>query len=221
MSQKLISLASMVNVANLEVCKTCSVRSAGKVSLFRDFVLAVFLLVASSLLTAMPVAYSEDAYALEVNGTSLTIDDDEDVLRLSSYTYEFWMKDLEGPTGSWRNIFCKGPGDTAAGRGPLLALRPNEPGLHFSHSTGAGQETANTLEGIPVNDWTHIALVLTALDGDQIIYQDGVEVVAENVSSLTDTTQTAVLRMGLGANVVWTIFASGTMHAPRKKSRPT
>ena len=192
----------MVNVVNLEVCKTYSIRSAGKVSLFRDFVLAVFLLVASSLLTAMPVAYGEDAYALEVNGASLTIDDDEDVLRLSSYTYEFWMKDLQGPTGSWRNVFCKGPGDTAAGRGPLLALRPNEPGLHFSHSTGSGQETANTLEGIPVNGWTHIALVLTALDGDQIIYQDGVEVVSESVSSLTDTTQTAVLRIGLGANVV-------------------
>ena len=111
MSKKLISLASMVNVSNLERCKTYSIRPAGKVSLLRYFVLAVFLLAASFLLTAMPVAYGEDAYALEVNGASLTIDDDEDVLRLSSYTYEFWMKDLQGPTGSWRNIFCKGPGD--------------------------------------------------------------------------------------------------------------
>ncbi|MHC4533120.1 MAG: LamG domain-containing protein [Planctomycetota bacterium] len=202
MSKKLVYSASKVNVLNLNVCKTYSIGSAGKVSFFRDFMLAVFLLVASSLLTAMPVAYGEGAYALETNGASLTIDDDEDILRLSSYTYEFWMKDLEGPTGSWRNIFCKGPGDTNAGRGPLLALRPNEPGLHFSHSTGSGQETANTLEGIPENEWTHIALVLTALDGQQIIYQDGVEVVAESVSTLTDTTQTSVLRMGLGANVV-------------------
>jgi len=202
MSKKLIYLASMVNVLNLEVCKTYSIRSAGKVSLFRNFVLAVFLSVACSLLTAMPVAYGEEGYALEVNGGAVTIDDDEDALRLSSYTYEFWMKDLEGPTGSWRNIFCKGPGDTAAGRGPLLALHPDDPGLHFSHSTGSDQETANTLEGIPVNEWTHIALVLTALDGEQIIYQDGVQVVAESVSNLTDATQSSVLRMGLGANVV-------------------
>jgi hypothetical protein len=176
--------------------------SARKVSLFRDFILAVLLLVASSVLTVMPAAYGEDAYALEVNGSSLTIDDDEDVLRLGTYTYEFWMKDLQGPTGSWRNIFCKGPGDTNAGRGPLLALRPDDPGLHFSHSTGSGQETANITEGIAVNVWTHVALVLTALDGEQTIYIDGVEAVTEDVSSLTDTTQTAVLRMGLGANVV-------------------
>ncbi|UCG47484.1 MAG: LamG domain-containing protein, partial [Phycisphaerales bacterium] len=202
MSNRLISLASIVDVSNLEVRKTYCIYSAGKASLFRDFVLAVFLLIASSLLTAMPAAYGEDAYALEVNGASLTIDDDEDILRLSSYTYEFWMKDLQGPTGSWRNIFCKGPGDTNAGRGPLLALRPDDPGLHFSHSTGSGQETANVTEGIAVNVWTHIALVLTALDGEQIIYINGVEVVAEEVSSLTDTTQTAVLRMGIGANVV-------------------
>jgi len=169
----------------------------------------------------MPVAHGEDAYALEVNGSSLTIDDDDDVLRLGSYTYEFWMKDLEGPTGSWRNLFCKGPGDTNAGRGPLLALRPDDPGLHFSHSTGSAQETANIQEGITVNEWTHIALVLTALDGDQIIYIDGVEAVAESVASLTDTTQSAVLRIGLGANVVLDDFRVWNYAAPRKKSRLT
>jgi len=203
MSKKSIYLASMVNVLNLDVCKSYSIRSARKASFFRDFMLTVFLSVACSLLTAMPVAYGEEAYALEVGGGgTVTIDDDEDVLRLSSYTYEFWMKDLEGPTGSWRNVFCKGPGDTAAGRGPLLALRPDEPGLHFSHSTGTDQETTNTLEGIPVNEWTHIALVLTALDGEQIIYQDGVQTAVVSVSSLTDSTQSPVLRIGLEANVV-------------------
>jgi hypothetical protein len=150
--------------------------------------------------TAMPAAYGADGYALEFGGT-LTINDDEDVLRLGTYTYEFWLKDLEGPTGSWRNIFCKGPGPTNDGRGPLLALRPNEPGLHFSHSTGTSQETANTMEGIPLNEWTHIALVLTDLDGEQIIYQDGIELVAESAPGLTDSTQTPVLRIGIGANV--------------------
>jgi len=202
MSKKLIFLDSMVNVLNLKVCKTYSIRSARKVSLFRDFVLAVFLLVACSLLTAMPVAYGGEGYALEVNGGTVTIDDDEDALRLSSYTYELWMKDLEGPTGSWRNIFCKGPGDTAAGRGPLLALRPDEPGLHYDHSTGTGQSTINTLEGIPLNEWIHIALVLTDLNGQQIIHQDGVQAAVRDSSGLTDATQSPVLRIGLGANVV-------------------
>ena len=202
MSKKLIYLDSMVNVLNLKMCKTYSIRSARKVSLFRDFVLAVFLLVACSLLTAMPVAYGGEGYALEVNGGTVTIDDDEDALRLSSYTYEFWMKDLEGPTGSWRNVFCKGPGDSAAGRGPLLALRPDEPGVHFDHSTGTGQSTIDTHEGIPVNEWTHIALVLTSLTGEQIIYQDGVEVAVRTSAGLTDATQDPVLRIGLGANVV-------------------
>ncbi|MHC4105953.1 MAG: LamG domain-containing protein, partial [Planctomycetota bacterium] len=201
MSKTLIYLACMVKVSNLEVCKTYSIRSARKVSLFRDFVLAVFLLVAYSLLTTMPAAYGADGFALEVNGSTLTIDDDEDALRLSSYTYEFWMKDLEGPTGSWRNVFCKGPGAVNDGRGPLLALRPNEPGMHFSHSTGSAQETANTMEGILVNEWTHIALVLTDLNGEQIIYQDGIELVAESAPGLTDATQSPVLRIGIGANV--------------------
>ncbi|MCP4256274.1 MAG: LamG domain-containing protein, partial [Planctomycetes bacterium] len=201
MSKKLIYLASMMKVLNLEVSKTYSIRSARKVSLFRDFALAVFLSVACSVLTSMPIAYGGEGFALEVNGSTLTIDDDEDVLRLSSYTYEFWMKDLEGPTGSWRNVFCKGPGAVNDGRGPLLALRPNEPGMHFSHSTGAGQETANTMEGILLNEWTHIALVLTDLNGEQIIYQDGIELVAENAPGLTDATQTPVLRIGIGANV--------------------
>jgi len=189
-------------MVNSQVCESRCTRWAGTVRLFRDFVLAAMLLAAGSLFTAVPAAHGEGAYALEVNGSSLTIDDDDNVLRLSTYTYELWMKDLEGPTGSWRNVFCKGPGDTNAGRGPLLALRPNEPGLHFSHSTGSGQETANSMDGIPRDEWIHIALVLTALDGDETIYQGGVEAATTNVSSLTDETQSAVLRIGLGANVV-------------------
>ena len=188
------------NLIDVAVCKTDSISSAGKVSLFRNFALSVFLLVACSVLTATPVVYGQ-GYALELTGGTLTIDDDDDILRLSTYTYEFWMKDLEGPTGSWRNVFCKGPGAVNDGRGPLLALRPNEPGMHFSHSTGSGQETANTMEGIVVNEWTHIALVLTDLNGQQIIYQDGVELVSESAPSLTDATQSPVLRIGIGANV--------------------
>jgi len=202
MCKKVIYLSSMVNVLNLEVCKTYSIRKARKVSLFRDFVLAVFLSVACSLFTAMPAAYGAGGYALEVGGgRTVTIDDDKDVLRLGSYTYEFWMKDLEGPTGVWRNVFCKGQGSSSVGRGPLLALRETEHGLHFSHTTGLGQETTNTHEGIPVNEWTHIALVLTSLNGDQIIFQDGVQVAMEGAPNLTDTTQDPVLRIGLVANV--------------------
>ena len=175
----------------------CMKRLPPLIALVRDFVSPVLLLVvASSLLTAMPAAYAEDMYALEVGvGMTVTIDDDDDVLRLGSYTYELWLKDLEGPTGSWRRVFHKGLNDVNTGRGPLLSLRPNDPGLHFSQSTGSGQETADLLQGITANEWTHIALVLTALDGEQIIYQDGVEVLREDVSSLTDATQEPVLQI--------------------------
>ncbi len=196
MYKKLMSLASIVNMLNLEVWKSYSIHSAGKASLFRDFVLVGFLLVASFLLTAMPAAYAEDMYALEVGvGMTVTIDDDDDVLRLSSYTYELWLKDLEGPTGSWRRVFHKGLNNVNTGRGPLLSLRPDDPGLHFAQSTGSGQETANVTEGVPLNEWIHIALVLTALDGEQIIYIDGVEVVRNDVSNLTDATQEPVLQI--------------------------
>jgi hypothetical protein len=161
----------------------------------------VFLLIACSVLMATPVAYGGEGYALEFSGGTLTIDDDEDALRLGSYTYELWLKDLEGPTGSWRNVFCKGPGNSASGRGPLMALRPSESGLHYDHSTGDGQSTIDTHEGIPVNEWTHIALVLTDLDGEQIIYQDAVQVAVRTSAGLTDATQDPVLRIGIGANV--------------------
>ena len=58
MCKKLINLVCMANVLNLEVCKMCSIRKARKVSLFRDFVLAVFLAVGGYMLTAMPAAYA-------------------------------------------------------------------------------------------------------------------------------------------------------------------
>jgi hypothetical protein len=177
--------------------------SERKASLFRDFVLAVFLSVACSLLTATPAVYAGGGYALEVGGgRTVTINDDKDVLRLGSYTYEFWMKDLEGPTGSWRNVFYKGSTNSSWGRGPLLALRPSEPGLHFDHSTGTGQSTVNTYEGIPVNEWIHVAIVLTALNGEQIIYQGGVQAAVRSGVNLTDATQPSVLQMGIGAKVV-------------------
>jgi hypothetical protein len=205
MYSRLNHLASMVNALHSEMCKndTDSVRLLRNIGLFRDFTLAVFLLVACSLITGIPVAYGAERYALEIGGgNTVTIDDDQDVLRLSSYTYEFWMKDLQGPTGSWRNVFYKGSTDTSSGRGPLLALRPNEPGLHFDHSTGTGQSTVNTLEGIPLNEWIHVAIVLTSLTGDQIIYQAGIEAAMRSGVNLTDATQPAILRMGSGANII-------------------
>jgi len=179
-----------------------SINSESKVSLFRDFVLAVFLSVACSLPTTMPAAYAEGRYALEVNGGSVTINDDKNVLRLGSYTYELWMKDLQGPTGSWRNVFYKGSTNSSWGRGPLLALRPSERGLHFDHSTGTGQSTVNSYEGIPVNEWGHVAIVLTALNGEQIIYQAGVQAASRSGVNLTDATQPSILRIGAGANVI-------------------
>ncbi|MDI6450386.1 LamG-like jellyroll fold domain-containing protein [Anaerobaca lacustris] len=164
--------------------------------------LNVCLLFLGCLSTAMPTAYGDSGYALEVSGATVTIEDPQDVLRLSSYTYEFWLKDLQGPTGSWRNMFCKGSGDVSAGRGPLLAMRPDEQGLHYDHSTGSGQSTLDIMEGIRPNEWIHVSLVLTALDGEQRIYTNGVQAGTRTSAGLTNTTQEAVLQMGMGANVV-------------------
>jgi len=167
--------------------------------------LTVFLSIACCLSVAAPSVYAQDQYAIEIGvGMTVTMDDDQDVLRLGAYTYEVWLKDLEGPTGGWRRVFHKGLNSTNTGRGPLMSLRPNDAGIHFSHSTGSGQETANLVGGVPVDEWTHVALVLTALDGDQFIYQNGVEVATTNVSSLTDATQEPTLQVGAAnsANVI-------------------
>jgi len=167
--------------------------------------LAVFLLLASCLFVAAPGVYAQGQHAIEIGvGMTVTMDDDQDVLRLGSYTYEVWLKDLEGPTGGFRRVFHKGLNNVNTGRGPLMSLRPNDAGIHFSHSTGSGQQTANLVGGVPVDEWTHVALVLTALDGDQFIYQNGVEVATTNVSTLTDATQEPVLQVGAAnaANVV-------------------
>jgi len=165
-------------------------------------VLPTCLVILACLAAGVPLSHGQDRYALEVSGATVTIDDDQDVLRLGTYTYEFWLKDLQGPTGSWRNIFCKGGGNSSSGRGPLLALRPNEQGLHYDHSTGSAQSTLNVMEGIGPNEWNHVALVLTALDGDQKIYLNGVEVATRASAGLTDETQEPVLQIGMGANVV-------------------
>ena len=165
-------------------------------------VLSAFLSILWCLATGLPVAQGQEGYALEVSGGTVTINDDQDVLRLGSYTYEFWIKDLQGPTGSWRNVFCKGSGNSSSGRGPLLALRPNEQGLHYDHSTGSGQSTLNVMDGIGPNEWIHVALVLTALDGDQRIYVNGVQEATRASAGLTDATQEPVLQMGMGANAV-------------------
>ena len=89
-------------------------------------VLPTFLLILGYLAVVLPPAHGQERSALELSGATVTIDDDQDVLRLGTYTYEFWLKDLQGPTGSWRNVFCKGQGNSTSGRGPLLALRPSE-----------------------------------------------------------------------------------------------
>ena len=165
-------------------------------------VLLTFLLILGCLVVVLPPAHGQERSALELSGATVTIDDDQDVLRLGTYTYEFWLKDLQGPTGSWRNIFCKGSGNSSSGRGPLLALRPNEQGLHYDHSTGSAQSTLNVTEGIVPNEWHHVALVLTALDEDQKIYVNAVEAATRVSAGLTDETQEPLLQMGMGANVV-------------------
>ena len=72
-----------------------SIRPAGKVSLFRDCVLAVLLSVVCSLLTAMPAACAGDRYALEFDGVDDYVDvptteyifEDEHV-----FTIELWAR---------------------------------------------------------------------------------------------------------------------------------
>jgi hypothetical protein len=182
----------------------CAIQKAWKASRSTDFVLALCLWAACYVVAAAPVACAQDQYALEVGGATatVTIDDSQDALRLGCYTYELWLKDLQGPTGSWRNVFCKGLGNSATGRGPLLALRPSEPGVHYDHCTGTTQSTLNAMEGIVANEWVHVALVLTALDGQQRIYLNGEQAVERTSAGLTADTQEPVLRMGLGARVV-------------------
>ncbi len=171
--------------------------------MFKNCLICVFMWIVCCLFVAIPGAYAQDGYALEIGtGMTVTIDDNSDALRLGSYTYELWLKDLEGNTGGWRRVFHKGLNNVNTGRGPLLSLRPDDPGMHFSHSTGSGQQTANSIGGLPVNEWTHIALVLTALDGEEFIYQNGVEVATTGGLNLTADTQEAVLSMGAAANVI-------------------
>jgi hypothetical protein len=166
-------------------------------------VLAGFLLVGSSLLATIPAAYAEDMYALEVGGgMTATVNDDKGVLRLGTYTYEFWLRDLDGPTGSWRRVFVKGGGAVNTGRGPNVGLFPSEPALQYAHSTGAGQLAVRTSEEIPVDEWIHVALVLTGLNGQQMIYLNGVQDAVANVTGLAQETQEPVLTVGNAAHVI-------------------
>ena len=56
------------------------------------------LLLIGCLFTAMPTASGDSGYALELSGATVTIEDPQDVLRLSSYTYELSLIHISEPT---------------------------------------------------------------------------------------------------------------------------
>jgi len=167
----------------------------------KQCMLSLFLLAGVCLCISIPSVSAQERYAVETGaGMTVTIDDPQDALRLETYTYEFWLRDFDGTTGAWRNVFRKGAGAVNNQRGPLLALRNADDGLHFSQSTGSGQQTANLVGGFPVDEWAHVALELTGLTGDMIIYLNGVEAARTSGVNVTATPQDPVLVFTGGAH---------------------
>jgi hypothetical protein len=171
--------------------------------MLRNSALLVVLWIAGCLLLTLPCAHAQDSYALEIGaGMTATVNDDPDALRLGSYTYEFWLKDLDGFTGSWRRVMVKGAGAVNTGRGPNVGLFPSEPALQYAHSTGSGQSALRTSGEIPANEWIHVSLVLTGVDGEQMIFLNGVQDAVGTASGLSQDTQEPVLTIGNAAHVI-------------------
>ena len=158
MCKKVIYLASMVNVLNLEVCKMYSIRKARKVSLFSDFMLGVFLAVMGSLLTAMPTAYAGDRYALAFDGVDDYVDIDTPEYMFQDehvFTIELWARWFDNTRS-------------------LCSFRYTVQRSKFS-TRGSAALTVQTQ--IQDQEWHHVAVVYDGSGNTKYldIYVDGVQ----------------------------------------------
>lgn len=75
------------------------------------------------------------------------------------FAYIFWIRPLQGPTGQWRSIFRRGADDHH--RSPGLWMFPTDDKLHFRVSTtGNWNEGIDSVRQLPLNRWTHVALLV-------------------------------------------------------------
>lgn len=138
------------------------------------------------------------AVALVFSGADdvVRIDDADGRYRLTEYTYSFWIKILEGPTGDWRQVFSKGSGLLhPADRGPSVWLRPDEMRFYFRHAVDHGDRGVESRE-IPIGQWMQAAFVATGADGEMQIFLDGRKDVALSVSGLVDAVRDPRLWIG-------------------------
>ncbi|MFB0525185.1 MAG: LamG domain-containing protein, partial [Phycisphaerae bacterium] len=192
MCKKVIYLASMVNVLNLEVCKMYSMRKARKVGLFRDFVLAVFLVFVGYMLTATPTTYAGDGYALVFDGVDDYVDAEniQQYQKLSQLTVEFWT--WRTASEIWAEQFILGNSYHISYVQPITVnkagfrfLKRLEPVGNIQFRVYEAEHSAGNLLNVntcPVEEWAHIAGVFDAGRKVMKMYINGVEEASDNVA---------------------------------------
>lgn len=75
------------------------------------------------------------------------------------YTISFWIK-IPQVSGSWRGILRFGPDDNS--RYPAIWVAPNTTNIHYRHgSTADKNQGFDGVPGVPLNVWTHFAMVVS------------------------------------------------------------
>ncbi len=154
----------------------------------------VFFVQCFSVAASAPLA--EPVLEFGASRDVVKVDDRNEDYRLSAYTYSFRIMVLEGPTGSWRQIFSKGTGaPTATQRGPSVWLRPDSMRLTVGHSTGETHVGPGSSD-IPLNEWIHAAITSSGSDGVMKLFIDGRKENSISASGLTTETQDSALWIG-------------------------
>ncbi|MFQ6036135.1 MAG: LamG-like jellyroll fold domain-containing protein, partial [Sedimentisphaerales bacterium] len=217
MCKKVIYLAYMVNVLNLEVCKMYSTRKARKVSLFRDFVLAVFLAFVGYMLTTTPAAYAGGGYALVFDGVDDYMDAENIYEKLSQLTVEFWMWRPESTSDAYRHILGNNQRHSF-----VKPITPSKEGFRFLKRLSpvgnlqfrvyeAEHNAGNVLSiNTVVNEeWVHIAGVFNAGKNIMKIYVNGVEEASADVGGAAHTG--IGTRFRIGQNTSGELCVPGTI----------
>lgn len=124
-------------------------------------------------------------------------------INLGIYTYEFWIRPRTPASGDWSQILRKGLTNLGE-RQPGLWFHPGSLHLHFASSIGAtNQVWLNTQTALPVNEWSHVAIV----QGQNLrrIYING-KLDAESTIAFTPYLNDKPLRVGRSGDYTSTVL---------------
>jgi len=182
-----------------------SIRKVRKVSLFKNFVLAMFLLVVCYMLTSMSAAYAAGggSYALKFDGVDDYVDAKNIYQKLTQVTVEFWMW---RPVSTIESGFILGNSFRCSNVQPIIASKEGFRFLKRLAPVGnlqfrvyeAEHDAGRTMsiDTCPIEEWAHIAGVFNANIKVMKMYVNGVEEISDDAGGAAHTGIGNTFRVG-------------------------